>query len=172
MWYQSRCFQDRLWTKDFCLEFNFKEQGVIIDGAHLSGKIDRIIDLGMGQCKVLDYKTGKPLISWEESEPYKKKKAANYERQLLYYKLLVENSRDFAGKLKVTKGLLDFIEPKAGKVVSLEKEINTIDVERLSKLIGIVYKRIMDLDFPDVSKYSLDAEGIKDFEEDLLNNKI
>jgi hypothetical protein len=154
------------------VEFNFKEQGVIIDGAHLSGKIDRIIDLGMGQCAVLDYKTGKPLMSWEESEPYKKKKVQNYERQLLYYKLLVENSRDFAGKLRVTRGMLDFIEPKAGKIVSLEKEINMLDVERLAKLISVVYKKIMDLNFPDISKYSKDVDGIKSFEDDLLEGKI
>jgi len=163
--------KDSFSLKDL-VEFNFKEQGVIIDGAHLSGKIDRIIDLGIGQCAVLDYKTGKPLISWEESDPYKKKKVQNYERQLLYYKLLVENSRDFAGKLKVTRGMLDFIEPKAGKIVSLEKEINMLDVERLAKLISVVYKKIMDLNFPDVSKYSKDVHGIKNFEDDLLEGKI
>ena len=128
------------------VEFNFKEQGVIVAGAHLSGKIDRIIDLGMGQCEVLDYKTGKPLESFEESDPYKKKKAQNYQRQLVYYKLLVENSRELSSRLKVTKGLLDFIEPKNGKIVSLEKVINGEEVEKLTKLISIVYKKIMNLD--------------------------
>jgi len=161
--------KDSFNPKDF-VEFNFKEQGVIVDGAHLSGKIDRIIDLGMGQCEVLDYKTGKPLMSWQESDPYKKKKTINYERQLLYYKLLVENSRDFSGKFKVLKGKLDFLEPKGGKVITLEKDINDEDVSRLEKLIGVVYKKIMDLDFPDISKYSKDNQGILDFEEDLLKD--
>ena len=154
------------------VEVNFKEQGVMIEGAHLSGKIDRIIDLGAGQCEVWDYKTGKPLTSWEESDPYKKKKIQNYERQLAYYKLLVENSREFAGKLKVKKGILDFIEPKNGKIISLEKEISQEEVDRLQKLISVVYKKMMNLHFPDVSKYPKDAEGVKLFEEDLLAGKI
>jgi DNA helicase-2/ATP-dependent DNA helicase PcrA len=161
--------KDTFKLKDL-VEFNFKEQGVIIDGAHLSGKIDRIIDLGMGQCEVLDYKTGKPLETWTESDPYKKKKAQNYQRQLVYYKLLVENSRDLSGKLKVDKGQLDFIEPKNGKIISLEKEITEEEVERLRKLISVVYHKIMNLDFPDVSKYPKDVDGIRAFEEDLLTS--
>ncbi len=158
-------------TKDL-VEFNFKEQGVIVNGAHLSGKIDRIIDLGMGECEVLDYKTGKPLLSWTESDSYKKKKSQNYSRQLIYYKLLVENSREFAGKLKVKSGRLDFIEPKSGKAVYLDKLIVEEDVERLKKLVGIVYKKILNLDFPDISKYSKDIKGSEQFEEDLLANRI
>jgi DNA helicase II / ATP-dependent DNA helicase PcrA len=150
------------------VEFNFKEEGVMVAGAHLSGKIDRIIDLGIGQCEVLDYKTGKPLESWEEGDPYKKKKTLDYQRQLTYYKLLVENSRTLANKLKVTKGKLDFIEPKNGKIISLEKEITDTEVERLKRLISVVYKKIMNLDLPDVSNYSKDVDGILAFEEDLL----
>jgi len=163
--------KDSFSPKDF-VEFNFKEQGVVVEGAHLSGKIDRIIDLGMGHCAVLDYKTGKPLLSWEESDPYKQKKTVNYARQLAYYKLLVENSRNFFGKLTVDKGVLDFIEPKNSKIISLEKGISAEEVERLQKLIGIVYKKIMNLDFPDIKKYSKDVDGMAKFEEDLLAGKV
>ena len=156
-------------TNKDIVEFDFKEQGVLVDGAHLSGKIDRIIDLGLGQCEVLDYKTGKPLQSWEEGDPYKKKKSLDYQRQLTYYKILVEDSRQLADKLKVTKGRLDFIEPKDGRTISLQKEITTEEVDRLKKLISVVYQKIMNLDLPDVSKYSKNVEGIKAFEEDLLS---
>jgi DNA helicase-2/ATP-dependent DNA helicase PcrA len=169
VYYENR--KETFGQKDL-VEFNFKEQGVLVAGAHLSGKIDRIIDLGMGQCEVLDYKTGKPLESWEESEPYKKKKVQNYQRQLTYYKLLVENSRELSQKFKVQIGALDFIEPKNKKVISLEKDISKEEVERLTKLISIVYKKIMNLDLPNVEKYSKDAEGVNDFEEDLLAGKI
>ena len=163
--------KDTFQPKDL-VEFNFKEQGVMVAHAHLSGKIDKIIDLGLGQCAVLDYKTGKPLESWTESDPYKKKKTANYQRQLVYYKLLVENSREFSGKFKVKSGVLDFVEPKGNKTITLEKEIEEEEVERLSKLIGIVYKKIMNLDLPETSKYSKDQAGIEAFEEDLLTGKI
>jgi DNA helicase-2/ATP-dependent DNA helicase PcrA len=163
--------KDTFRPKDL-VEFDFRDQGVIVAGAHLSGKIDKIIDLGLGQCAVMDYKTGKPLESWTESDPYKKKKIADYQRQLVYYKILVENSREFSGKLKVKTGILDFIEPKNKKTISLEKELKNEEVERLTKLVGIVYKKIMNLDLPDVSKYSKDAKGIEQFEEDLLTGKI
>ena len=46
------------------------------------------------------------------------------------------------------------------------------EVERLTKLISIVYKKIMNLDLPETSKYSKDQAGIEAFEEDLLTGKI
>ncbi|MEI6528410.1 MAG: ATP-dependent DNA helicase [bacterium] len=152
------------------VEFNFKDQGVVVGEAHLTGKIDRIIDLGAGECAVLDYKTGKPLVSWEESDPYKQKKTINYQRQLAYYKILVENSREFSHKFKVQKGVIDFIETKNGKAISLSKAIAHEEVEKLERLISVVYKKIINLDFPDISKYSKDNKGILAFEEDLLKD--
>ena len=50
--------------------------------------------------------------------------------------------------------------------------INKEKTEKLKQLIEIVYKKIINLDFPDISKYSKDLKGIKQFEEDLLENKI
>jgi hypothetical protein len=156
------------------VEFNFKDQGVVIDGAELSGKIDRIVDTGDNELEVHDYKTGKPLEDWESSEPFKKMKAYDYERQLIFYKILVEHSREFGGKKKVLKGVLDFVEPKRenGKIITLETDITKEKAERLEKLISIVYKKIISLDFPDISKYSPDLKGIKEFEEDLLEGKV
>ena len=57
-------------------------------------------------------------------------------------------------------------------MVELSLEPSTEDVERTKKLIGIVYKKIKALDFPDVSGYSKDYKGILAFEEDLLTGKI
>jgi DNA helicase II / ATP-dependent DNA helicase PcrA len=157
------------------VEFNFRDQGVILDGAELNGKIDRIVVLEDGNLEVHDYKTGKPLESWEDNtDPYKKTKAYEYERQLTFYKLLVENSREFSGKNKAVKGVLDFVEPKKGttEIITLDMLITDEKTERLEKLISIVYKKIKNLDFPDISKYSKDLKGIKEFEEDLLTGKI
>jgi DNA helicase-2/ATP-dependent DNA helicase PcrA len=156
------------------IEFNFKEQGVVADNAELNGKIDRIVDIGDNEIEVHDYKTGKPLEDWENTDPYKKIKSYEYERQLIFYKILVENSREFGGKKKVNRGVLDFVEPKRenGQIITLDMLITEDKAERLQKLINIVYKKIIGLDFPDVSKYSKDLKGIKEFEEDLLEGKI
>lgn len=157
------------------IEFNFKDQGVIVDEAELSGKIDRIVILENGELEVHDYKTGKPLESWEENlDSYKKVKAYEYERQLIFYKILVENSREFSNKNKVIKGVLDFVEPKKGtdEIITLEMPIADDKAIRLKKIISVVYKKIKNLDFPDISKYSKDLKGIKEFEDDLLAGNI
>jgi hypothetical protein len=38
--------------------------------------------------------------------------------------------------------------------------------------LKIVYNKIKNLDFPDISNYSDDLKGVIQFEDDLLNGKI
>ncbi|MGB8815758.1 MAG: ATP-dependent DNA helicase [Minisyncoccia bacterium] len=154
------------------IEFNFKDQGVMLGGAHLSGKIDRIMEENSGEYKVCDYKTGKPLLSWTSGSDYEKAKAIKYERQIIYYKLLLEGSREFGRKGKVKSGVLQFIEPKNGKIFDLNLIIEDEKVEKLKKLITVIYNKIINLDFPDVSKYSKDTKGSQRFVDDLIEGKI
>jgi DNA helicase-2/ATP-dependent DNA helicase PcrA len=167
------------------VEFNFKEQGVKVAGAEITGKIDRIIDFGGGQFEVYDFKTGKaPKNDWTGKDDYEKIKLYEYERQLIFYKLLVENSREFGGRssrtdsglgaAKVERGILEFIEPRESdkKIITLPLIITKEKTEKMAQLIGKVYEKIMNLDLPDVSKYSQDLKGIQQFEEDLLEGKI
>ncbi|MBP9812450.1 hypothetical protein KBC86_03645, partial [Candidatus Gracilibacteria bacterium] len=44
------------------------------------------------------------------------------------------------------------------------------EIERTKKLIIAVMSKIKNLDFPDISKYPQTVEGIRMFEDDLLNN--
>jgi DNA helicase-2/ATP-dependent DNA helicase PcrA len=153
------------------VEFNFREQGVEVDGANLTGKIDRIVDLGNGEFEVYDFKTGKaPKNDWTGKDDYEKMKLHDYERQLLFYKLLVENSREFGERAKVERGVLEFVEPRQGdgKIITLPLMLTKEKTERLARLIGKVYEKIMNLDLPDISKYSQDIKGVEEFEEDLL----
>ena len=158
-------------------EVNFKEQGVIVgDGdtpAHLTGKIDRIVIQPGGLMEVHDYKTGKAKSEWKPEGEYEKIKLYEYERQLIFYKILVEHSRDYGHQYKVKRGILEFVEPMSnGHIADLILDIDAEKVERVKKLISVVFTKIMNLDFPDVSTYSQDVEGIQAFEEDLLTEKV
>ena len=156
------------------VEFNFREQGVEVNGANLTGKIDRIVDLGSGEFEVYDFKTGKaPKNDWTGKDDYEKTKLHDYERQLLFYKLLVENSREFGERAKVERGVLEFVEPRQGdrKIITLPLMLTKEKTERMARLIGKVYEKIMNLDLPDISKYSQDIKGVEEFEEDLLEGR-
>ncbi len=149
------------------IEFNFKNQGVVLGEAHLTGKIDKMRLINF-EIVVTDFKTGKNIEDWEPKDKYDKIKAWKYRNQLIFYKLLVENSQDFGGKYFMNKGIIEFIEPEKGKIIDLELKIENKEVERMRKLIEVIYKRIKNLDFPDISEFSKDINGIKAFEESLL----
>jgi DNA helicase-2/ATP-dependent DNA helicase PcrA len=148
------------------VEFNFKRQGVIVNGIPISGKVDHIAFSRAG-IAVRDWKTGKPLRRWDPADPYEKVKAWKYRGQIVFYKLLIEHSREFMGKGPVREGCLEFVEA-AEDIRRLPVVIEPAETERMERLIAAVYRRIMALDFPDISRYAKDMNGIRAFEEDLL----
>ena len=157
------------WRQSDMIEMNFKNQGVLVGDAHLTGKLDKMVFLeDAREIEVHDFKTGNPADEWEGEGVYEKKKLHSYKRQLVFYKLLVEHSRDFEGKYTVNKGVLEFLEPYRGNMIDLPLVIAPEDVERARALINAVYKKIKALDFPDISHYSKDVSGIIAFEDDLL----
>ncbi len=161
-------------NKEDISEFNFKDQGVVVGEAQLSGKIDKIVNTDRNIIEVHDYKTGKPVEDWSGKDDYEKTKLYEYEKQLLFYKILVENSREFGNKKEVDRGVLEFVEPKKsnGKIIDLELRLDKEKTDKLKKLIEIVYKKIMNLDFPNTNNYSQDLKGIQQFENDLIEGKI
>jgi DNA helicase-2/ATP-dependent DNA helicase PcrA len=152
------------------VERGFNNEGVVIDGAVLSGKVDKLVFNEAGQAHVVDFKTGKPAKSWQGRDEYEKVKLHKYQQQLMFYKILVENSASYGRRTKVASGALEFIEPdETSKLVSnLEIEFDPEELQRFIKLIGAVWQRIQNLDFPDTSKYPSNLTGIKAFENDLL----
>jgi len=155
------------------LAINFRNEGVMIGDCPITGEIDRITleNEANKLFRVYDYKTGKPFASWSPSDDYLKIKAYKYHDQLTFYKMLIENSRSY-GNFKVSVCGIDFITAQDEKLLKIDFEISKEDVERLRALIEIVYKKIMQLDFPDVSKYPTNFKGILEFEEDLLAGRI
>lgn len=161
-------------------EYSFASQGVTLNGARLTGAIDLLeIDKANKIIRVIDYKTGKPSSDWKGNDDFERIKLHKYRQQLMMYKLLVENSRDFGNKFTVNNGSLKFVEApyrnaKQHKTTEahhmLSLEFDNQDLEHFKNLIKVVWQKIMDLDLPDVSKYSVDYKGVLAFEEDLLNS--
>jgi DNA helicase-2/ATP-dependent DNA helicase PcrA len=146
-------------------EYNFRSEGVFIGKAHLTGKIDKlIIDRKNKTITIVDYKTGKKSYSHWVREA----KLHKYRLQLYMYRALVEGSHTYAG-YRVTDAYLEFVEPdEQGRIQELHVVFNDNDYRRVKRLAEIVWERIMNLDLPDVSKYSADLAGIETFEDDLL----
>ena len=151
------------------VETNFKNQGVVVGDARITGKIDKMHIEG-NTIVVSDWKTGKAKDSWKVTGD-EKIQLHGYTRQLLFYKLLVEGSTDFNSYV-VEEGRLEFLEPVKNTFITLPLEMSRDEVIRLKKLIEVVYQKINNLDFPDVSKYSKDMNGCLEFEDDLIEGKV
>jgi DNA helicase-2/ATP-dependent DNA helicase PcrA len=160
-------------STDQYTELNFASQHSILDKAHITGKLDVVeIDKTNRTVKVIDYKTGKPSRSWSGRTDYEKIKLHKYKQQLLFYKLLVENSRDFHD-YSVDTATMQFIEPLTDNdVVSLDTEFDKDELARLKKLINAVWKHVVNLDLPDISKYEPNYKGMLAFEQDLIDGSI
>lgn len=133
--YQSE-FNNRCLT-----EHDFKFYGVKINDIKLTGKIDKIDILENNEINVVDFKTGKPDSAYEKLKP-----DGDYFRQLVFYKILCEQSRDF--KYKVKSGTIDFIQKdNYGKFKKVNFSITSDDVQNLKDLIIETYQKIVNLEF-------------------------
>jgi DNA helicase-2/ATP-dependent DNA helicase PcrA len=153
------------------IERGFGNDGVLIGEAHLSGKIDKIqIDANIAH--VIDFKTGKPVTSWQPKDPYEKVKLHLYRNQLMFYKLLIEHSASYAKKIVVNSGALEFIEPgENGQLIDdLHLDIDPEELRRFTALVEAVWTHIQNLDLPDISAYKKDLSGVEAFEQDLINS--
>jgi DNA helicase-2/ATP-dependent DNA helicase PcrA len=153
------------------VELNLAKQAVHIEGALLTGKIDKIVVDEDTSWHVYDLKTGKGFGDWEEGDtPYDKLKLHHYKHQLMLYKLLVENSRDYSDRT-VTSGTLEFVEEIVSdkvQMLSVTFGGNDAELSRVKSLAVAVYKKIVALDFPDTEKYEKSLKGVLEFEDDLI----
>lgn len=147
-------------------EYSFQSEGASLDRVKLKGKIDRmIIDEKRRKITVVDYKTGRPYGKWRNDVI----KLHIFQHQLAIYKLLIENSARYR-KYSVDKGIIEFVEPdEVGKIIRLELNYETEQVERTARIAKAVWRHIHSLEFPDVSPYPPTLAGIRQFEEDLIN---
>ncbi len=156
-------------TPSQLVEQSFATESVVVDDALITGAIDLIdIDTDEKTVFITDYKTGKAVHKWQGRTDYEKIKLHHYEQQLMMYKLLVENSRQFAG-YQVTGGRIEFVEPdEKGSIVTLDYTYDEVKLAEFRRLLGAVWRRIQSLDFDTASDYSLDYPGIIAFERDIM----
>jgi len=154
-------------------ELNFAGQHSIVGDAHLTGKLDVAkLDKSNKTVIVTDYKTGKPSRSWIGKDEYEKIKLHKYKQQLLFYKLLVENSRDYR-EYKVEQGIMQFVEPTmSGEILDLSEEFNHEELERFTQLINAVWTHIINLNLPDINSYDPSYKGVLAFEQDLIDTVV
>ncbi len=150
-------------------ERSFAGQQVALGDVRLTGAIDLMeVDPKTKLIVVTDYKTGKGLSDWRGKTDFEKIKLHKYRQQLMFYKLLIENARDYRG-YTVERGVLDFVESDSDG--QLHRLIMTFDPEellRFKNLLRGVWRRIQALDLPDTSSYDPSYKGILRFEQDLL----
>jgi DNA helicase-2/ATP-dependent DNA helicase PcrA len=154
------------------VEIGFGSQQSMVGNAILTGAIDLAdINAEIREFVVTDYKTGAPSTRWQGKTDGEKLKLHKYKQQLMFYKLLVEHSRDF-GNYVVTKGVLQFVEPTLnGQVVNLDLTFNEDELEDFTRLIENVYKLITTLTLPDIADYPASFAGVTAFEADIIAGK-
>ncbi len=149
-------------------ELGFGNQGVVINGATLTGSLD-VATIADKKLTVTDYKTGKPSRDWQGKTDWEKIKLHKYRQQLMFYQLLTEHSRDYSN-YEFERGVLQFVEPdQSGRIHALEANFTKDELTDFTKLIGAVWQAITTLDFPDVSEYEPNYKGILQFEADLVD---
>jgi hypothetical protein len=161
---------ENMFTRDDLVEVDMKNEGVFIGDAHVTGKLD-ILLLRDKAYEVVDIKTGKAFLSWDEAKTDTDKiKLHMYRQQLIMYKLLLENSIHYKDTL-VSKLSLWFVEEK--EFTELILDASPSEIERTKKLIEAVYKKIVTLDItPDISSYGETYAGLLQFENDLIEGEI
>ncbi|HET7630118.1 MAG TPA: ATP-dependent DNA helicase [Candidatus Saccharimonadales bacterium] len=149
-------------------EVDFTSEDIRLGDVRLTGKIDLMrVDKAKKTITVIDYKTGSACSDWKGKSPHDKIKMHHYRYQLLFYKVLIENSSRFAG-YTVDKGVIEFVEPTdQGKIERVSLDYADEEVKLIKQLMTAVWQRIQSLDFHLDQDYSDQLKDILSFEATL-----
>ncbi|MFA4815535.1 MAG: UvrD-helicase domain-containing protein [Candidatus Gracilibacteria bacterium] len=136
------------------LEYDFRPHGVSVNGVPITGKLDKIElkDEAERTVHVVDYKTGNPDSKAQALGPQ-----GEYRRQIIFYKLLCDNSKKFP--YTMVSGEIDFVQKnKAGAFVRKIFHVTPEETENLKTQIQAVYQDIMSLRFLDPDEFETCGE--------------
>lgn len=147
----SDYYKDRQGTfpKKAMNEVNFAHHGIVVSDIPITGKIDRIDyqDSSNTLLSVVDYKTGNPDNS---SSKLRTDTLGDYFLQLVFYKILIENSHTIKGS--VTEGRIEFLQRSSkGDYVTKVFSLTPDHVNAVLDLAKEVYGKIMALDFTNIN---------------------
>jgi DNA helicase II / ATP-dependent DNA helicase PcrA len=132
------------WNRIVSIERNIRN--VVVNGIPLKGKLDKL-EFDGRNVNVVDYKTGDPdkakpkLLPPNDKEP----NGGDYWRQAVFYKLLVDNSKQ---NWSVVSSEFDFIEPDKKKNYIRQKVVITPqDITTVTQQIQTVWQKIQDHEF-------------------------
>ncbi len=133
------------WHKKVELERNFRN--VEWNGIPLSGTVDKIEFIDKRRLHIVDYKTGSPKLKQTSRPHSKNKKGGDYWRQVIFYKILLENYRNY--DWEVVSGEVDYLEKDklTDTFPQVRIEITPEDVETVQEQIQAAYDGIQAHDF-------------------------
>ena len=136
-------------------EVNFAAEKIMVGNVPITGKIDHIlIDEENKTIEVFDFKTG----GYHKERWQSHATLYSYMLQLLFYKLLLNNSRKYQD-YKVARGHILFVAPDAdGKVYDKIYEYNEKDEAEFLEILTKVYDLIDSLDFISDSEIFISAD--------------
>lgn len=137
--------------------------------AFIGGTLDLIKKDIVEGVTIIDYKTGQPLTNFATRDQTKAIKAWRHKSQLVFYAILAQNHPTLLRQTRINETQMVYVEAESAKDLVRPYQPGTDDIQRMEKLIKSVWTKIINLDLPDVSKYSQDIAGIKQFEDDLID---
>ena len=146
-------------------EYSLNDKGIVINkDIKLKGKIDRInIDEKNKTLQIIDYKTSKPVASWNDDNS-----KLLHQHQLYFYQLLIKNSTRFKDYSVESMSIM-FVDPSdENEIKELKLFNNPSEVDKLKNLIIAVWAEIMALNFSKPN-FKNSIAGIKQFEDYLIN---
>lgn len=136
-------------------EINFSRHGVSLDGIPITGKIDKLAPDPLNPESgliVSDFKTGNADNGLKES-----REGGDYWRQLVFYKILCDNSpqfkKNYAGK-KVTRSQIEFLEKSrhSGRHEIAAIEVTAAAVAEVTENIRFAHSQIMQQNFEKIDR--------------------
>lgn len=133
-------------NRNSLLEFDFSRLGLSFNGMPITGKLDKIeiVSEENKTVNVVDYKTGNASNKSAEL-----KAGGNYHRQVVFYKLLVEEankSKQFPYEMQC--GEIDFVQQASdGKFKKKTIEVGKNDMDSLKTEIESMQKGLAELNF-------------------------
>lgn len=131
------------------VEIEFKIPRYYLEGVPVTGKIDKM-EMDGNLCDVVDYKTGDPDKSankYTQGPNEKNPDGGDYWRQMVFYKLLIENYKD--RNWQVRMGMFDYIQRgnTSGEFKRIQVPVFPQDEGIVLAQLKDTYARIMNHEF-------------------------